>query len=72
MPSKIEMTRDALEIMTPEQQQSILRLSDEQHLVVVGRGMFDLPQGYLSFRSEYLPAGSSIYGGIAPDGQVST
>lgn len=69
---QIEITREALEIMTPEQKAAILYLTrDEARVEVTKLSPFDLPEGWLTFVQRYA-AGGSVYGGIAPDGAVST
>ena len=64
---------DALTQATPEQVAAIRRLCWDSCLrVIVGPATFDLPPSYLTFRQEFGRDKSDIYGGIAPDGAVST
>ena len=72
----VEITPEALKTVTDEQLTAIARLigADSVAHIVVAAGGFDLPSGYLSFRYDFKDPGngSSIYGGIGPDGAVST
>lgn len=66
------VTKEALEIMTLEQRDSAVRLAnDAVDHVVIQKGGFDLPEGYLAFIQKYAD-NRPIYGGIAPNGDVST
>lgn len=70
--TRIEFTLEALGILTKEQQKSLLNLyHDNVTTIVVAKGMFDLPEGYITFRCDYR-TGQSMYGGISPEGDVST
>lgn len=66
-------TLEALETATPEQMMAVNRLLIPETVrnVDVQRGGFDLPDGYLAVAVEYV-SGSCLYGGIDPDGSVST
>lgn len=72
-----EFSPEAVAAATTDQAAAILRIlrnANVTNINVVKAG-FDLPEGYLGFRYDYdsgfAPAGS-IYGGIAPNGDVST
>lgn len=68
----LTITKDALDAMTAAQKEAVLRLyNDRVKEVAVSKGLFDLPDGYLTFAQHYEGSGS-IYGGIAPNGDVST
>jgi hypothetical protein len=70
----IVITRQAIDIITREQCDALVRLSESDKLdkVVVSTGStLDLPDGYLAFRQDW-KTGQPIYGGIAPNGDVST
>jgi hypothetical protein len=66
----VEFTTRALERVTPEQIEAIKRLTYGNHKVELGV-TFDLPEGYLFFVQSHLN-GRQIYGGISPEGDVST
>lgn len=71
---KYEFTYEALHTMTRQQCVELDRIgyvNDNVIFVVVQRGGFDLPADYLTVRIEYRD-GSSIYGGISPEGVLST
>lgn len=59
-------------LATPGQIAALVHLVGEAHHVHVTKGMFDLPEGYLSFRQDYASGNGTVYGGIGPDGSVST
>lgn len=66
------ITREAMEVLTPEQRDALLHIAGARVAgVTVQKGGFDLPDGYLAFGQRY-EEGVIIYGGIAPDGAVST
>lgn len=66
------ITSQALEIMTIPQRDALIRLANERvQNVSVQRGGFDLPEMYLAFRQDY-KEGTPIFGGISPNGDVST
>lgn len=66
------LTREAMEVMTPDQRVALVRIASERVAgITVQKGGFDLPDGYLAFGQRY-EEGVIIYGGIAPDGAVST
>jgi len=68
----INMTKSACEICTTKQLRELAHMhGDRPILIFVQKAGFELPNGYLSFRLKYDP-NNSIYGGIAPDGSVST
>jgi hypothetical protein len=72
----ILMTPEALKVMTIEQKGAILYLCDNLGLdeIMVTKGdSLNLPEGYLAFVEKWkAPDVSPIYGGIAPNGLVST
>ena len=69
----LKMSKEAVDAMTHEQHQAIRGLLENEHnLIVTKAAPFDLPEGYLAFSSTHVPSSSVIYGGIAPDGRVST
>lgn len=70
------LTHEALSTVTPEQIRALIRLLNTEHTaqMTVTKGGFDLPDGYLAFRLDYADPGNgtSIFGGIDPEGSVST
>lgn len=67
-----DLTREAMAAMTVEQRDALVRIANDRvKSVGVQKGGLDLPDGYLAFRQDY-PTGTPIYGGIAPNGDVST
>lgn len=66
-------TVEALDAATDEQIDAVARLlrGDSSAAMDVHEGGFGLPNGYLAFRLDY-EGGGSMYGGIDPDGSVST
>lgn len=73
MSCDVLLTKEACEICTEEQLRALFVMANSgtrKHIHVM-RGGFDLPDGYLAFRADYRDSGS-IYGGIAPNGDVST
>jgi hypothetical protein len=71
---KVKMTQEAFNTMTTAQKKSIDVLLNNPKLenVVVQKGGFDLPNNYLCFTMHWTDHGQPIYGGISPQGQVST
>jgi hypothetical protein len=67
----LEISKSALESATPDQLESIWHLLLKFPKVSVGLAGFDLPTGYLAFVETY-ENGMNIFGGIAPNGDVST
>lgn len=68
----LTLTPEAMEAMTFAQKFALLRLHNQRVADIrVQKGGFDLPNGYLAFGQRYLE-GAIIYGGIAPNGDVST
>lgn len=65
--SILRITPEALSAITTEQWHAIERLLTT-HDLRVAKGGLDLPGGYLEFHN----GDGTLYGGIAPDGQVST
>ena len=71
--NQVTITKSALEIVTHEQIQAMKGLVANNHNIGIFKAsIFDLPEGYLTFSSHHVPSGSMVYGGIAPDGRVST
>ena len=72
----IRFTREALKVVTPKQIEALNFLCREVSgtlCIQVSVGGFDLPDGYLSLRRIYRdPMLDTIYGGISPEGDVST
>ena len=68
---KLEITKNALDSATPDQLEAIWHIMLKFPKLTVGVGGFDLPSGYLTFIEEYSD-GTMVYGGISPEGQVST
>ena len=67
------VTKEAMTVMTIAQRDALVRLAnDAVDHIGVQKGGFDLPEGYLAFRQKYADHSSPIYGGIAPNGDVST
>jgi len=70
---EVVISKEAWDTMTPDQVIAIGRLLENEHRVHVTKASpFDLPERWLSFRTDHIPSKAAIYGGIAPDGQVST
>lgn len=65
---------NTLQLATPEQIDAVTYMasSEARKSVAVFPNSFDLPDGYLTFWYEYQDGSQKIYGGIAPDGSVST
>lgn len=64
---------EALETMTPEQQECLLRLNTKSlETVTVSKASIDLPTGYLYVIMKYNQGGPVIHGGISPEGDMST
>ena len=75
MPSgQVTLTHQALDVLTPEQVSSLVRLSTPETVdyIIVQKGGFDLPEGYLAFAVHYKEHNTPMYGGISPEGDVST
>jgi hypothetical protein len=71
----INFTHEALAAMTPDQHKALIWISknesNRKDRIIVQKGGFDLPEGYLAFATHFHEE-NSIYGGIAPNGDVST
>jgi hypothetical protein len=72
----VRFTTQALESTTLAQRDALVRLcrqneTDTIRGIDVQLGGFDLPDGYLAFRCDYIN-GQPMYGGISPEGEVST
>lgn len=74
MVPKAHFTRQALEAVTAEQTFAIAHIMESPRCKVVDvqLGGFELPEGYLGIRIDYEGGTTPIYGGVAPDGSVST
>lgn len=73
-PPTVQLTRQACEIVTEAQMRTLARKLDEEtveDIYVTKAGIFDLPDGYIYVRIDYL-SGGSIYGGISREGDMST
>jgi hypothetical protein len=57
--------------ITSDQLKSLKDLAKRWSRVLVGHGTFDLPEGYITVQL-YYASGLRIYGGISPEGDVST
>lgn len=70
---QIQLTREAFGAMTQEQKNAILHLAggEVDYIEVTKQNPFGLPKDYLAFQLRYT-SGNSMYGGIAPNGDVST
>lgn len=68
---KLEITKGALYNATSDQIAAVWGLMLKFHEVVVGMGGPDLPHGYLTFIETY-ESGTRVYGGISPEGRIST
>jgi len=72
---EITFNERSLAQMTPEQHKALMsmceRFSKTLLRLKVMTGGFDLPQGYLTFVQEFAEK-HTIYGGISPEGRVST
>ena len=67
----VEFTIQGIERVTQPQIEAIRRFTENRHKVEVGIA-FDLPEGYVCFVSTHYPSGNQVYGGISPEGEVST
>jgi len=69
----IRFTVQALECLTTKQAEALARLARgvEVRGIDVQFGGFDLPNGYVGFRVDYVD-GQPMYGGVSPEGEVST
>ena len=68
----IRLSFEAAEMITEPQIRAAAKLTGGgKNLVEVFAGTFDLPQGYVTFWQNY-ESGGRIYGGISPEGEVST
>ena len=57
MENQVTITKSALEILTHEQIQAIKGLIANNHNVGIYKAsVFDLPEGYLTFRSDHVPS----------------
>lgn len=57
-------------VATEAQSKSLAYLAHNWHGVHVFHGAYGLPEGYLSITLD--PNGHPVYGGISPEGDVST
>lgn len=72
MAQTFNITKPAMQTMTTEQCGALARLmTDRVAGISVAKGALDLPEGYVEFQQRY-EEGVIIYGGIAPNGDVST
>lgn len=71
METPIRFTLVAFDACTIGQKAAIRRLAENAEVVEVMQD-FSLPAGYLAFRQKYNSETKSIYGGISPEGDVST
>lgn len=73
MSKTISITQEALNTATDEQVAAIARVArpDSVVEVTVQRAGLGLPEDYLAFNYKYSD-GYTIYGGIDPEGRVST
>ena len=71
--SKIAFTKEAFNAMSLGQLDACKRLVDNDAVeqITVQNGGLGLPEGYLAFIQVYTSEGT-IYGGISPQGDVST
>lgn len=60
----------ALSRLTPAQRDALVRLDDARNEISVSTA-WDLGEGWICFNLTY-PSGTTIYGGIDPQGEVST
>jgi hypothetical protein len=69
----VRFTELALESLTREQKEALVVLVRGLKVrgIDVQAGGFDLPDGYVAFRVDYVD-GQPMYGGISPEGEVST
>lgn len=69
-----KVTKEAFAIMTEPQAKAVARLMEPNALdrLVVQAGFMELPDGYLGFVQFFDDDSQPIYGGIAPNGDVST
>ncbi len=72
----ITISPEARATMTDEQWEAIKRMLNHPSVesLRIMKGGFDLPDGYITFQQIYPSSlgATSTYGGIAPDGSVST
>lgn len=73
--ASVAFTREAIQICTEAQLFAISEMSTNSSFILIdvhAAGPFDLPSGYLTFRADYKDATGSIYGGVSPEGDIST
>ena len=70
---KAELTQQACEIATKPQMRKLAHLLSGEWVtgITATAAGFDLPPGYLNVRIDY-DGRSPIYGGISPEGDLST
>ena len=68
---KVHFTKEALGLMTREQRDKIRDLAETWFSIEVSVA-FDLPTGYLAVWLRDTTASNNIYGGIDPEGNMST
>jgi hypothetical protein len=69
----VTLTKEALTLLTPEQKDKLVALFKAGHIeqIAVMAGSFDLPEGYVTVWMTY-NTGNKIFGGISPEGELST
>jgi hypothetical protein len=73
LPNQIRINANALGMATPAQIEALIQKATTETVreVVATGPTFGLPQDYIAIRIEYTN-GQHIYGGIGPDGSIST
>jgi len=68
----INFTKEALGLMTESQRDTIRNMCDGDAIDNIDASVaFDLPTGYLALWLRY-KTGNNIYGGLSPEGDLST
>ena len=67
----VEISHQALKILTPAQRDTIITLTDMRHRMRVVTA-FELPEGYVAFTLTPEGSSMSLFGGIDPSGVAST
>jgi hypothetical protein len=69
----VNMTKQACDIATTEQMSALARLHNSSiDFITVQRGGLGLSDSYLAFAVHYIDGSTPMYGGIDPEGRVST
>lgn len=72
MERSIILTVEALRACTPKQLGALCLMAESSYTVEVTTALYGLPQGYVTFTRKYDKDHKGIFGGISPEGEVST